>query len=222
MQVLDRRQFCAAGAAFGLGATGVANLGMANATSGSAASFKVFRNGSEIGYHTVTVSQDEDRTVADIEIFLEVGIGPIVLYRFQHKNREIWEGGQFVSFSSETDNDGDPYRITATRRQDGIFVSRDHDEDFLIEGFDAIPTTYWNADTIRTRRMIDTQKGRLMEFDVLQGGWQMVGVQDGSVEAQKFDIAGDLNMTLWYDRTGAWTKLSFPFKGDSFDYLKTS
>ena len=219
--LLTRRAFCVGGAA----------LGLASATSGPAFStlrpaagdvaFDVFRNGSEIGYHNITVSTMGTRTVANIEILLEVGLGPIVLYRYRHKNEEIWDGDQFVSFESETDNDGEPFKIRAERREDGIFVYREHDEDFLVPGFDALPTTYWNPKTVTRSQMIDTQKGRLMDVAVQEGDWQMVDTKNGTVEAQQFDIAGDLNLSIWYDREGAWSKLSFPFKGATFDYLKT-
>ncbi|MDF1750579.1 MAG: DUF6134 family protein [Alphaproteobacteria bacterium] len=180
--------------------------------------FNVFRNGSAIGHHKIDIQHNGNRTTANINILLEVGIGPVVLYRYRHQNTEIWEDGAFKSFSSTTDDDGTPYKITAIRESGSIRVSRDHDSDYVIDDLDILPTTYWHEQTVRCNRLLDTQKGRVMNVTIASQGWQKVPTASGSVDAQCFNIEGDIDFKVWYDRNDRWTKLSFPFKGDDFDY----
>lgn len=181
--------------------------------------FQVFRDGSPIGHHKLDIRRDGDRVTVDIDILLEVGLGPLVLYRYRHRNTEIWEGGSFRSFSSETDDDGDAYAVKAVRDGDAIQVTLAHDTDYRIDDADGVlPTTYWNPQTVERSRLLDTQKGRLMDIDVNEGQWQRVETRNGSVRAKKYDINGDLNLSLWYDDRGRWTKCAFPLKGSQFSY----
>lgn len=181
--------------------------------------FAVFRNGSEIGHHRLDIRHDGDRTIVDVDILLEVGIGPLVLYRYRHHNTETWANGVFQSFESETDDDGTPYRVRARRDGAVTTVQRDHDEDYTFDDPTILPTTYWNKALVSSTQVLDTQKGRLMDVTVETGAWQRVETETSAVEARRFDISGDLNVSVWYDRDGRWTKMFFPFDGDDFDYV---
>lgn len=182
-------------------------------------SFQVYRDGSPIGHHRLDIRRDGDRVTVGVDILLEVGIGPLVLYRYRHRNTEIWEGGAFRSFSSETDDDGDAYAVEAVRDGGVIRVSRSHDSDYEISDPEGLlPTTYWNRQTVERPRLLDTQKGRLMEITVNEGDWQRVETRNGTVRARRFDINGDLDLSLWYDEQGRWTKCAFPLKGSQFSY----
>lgn len=181
--------------------------------------FAVFRNGSEIGHHRVDIRHDGDRSIVTVDILLEVGIGPLVLYRYQHRNTETWVNGAFQSFESVTDDDGTPYSVRARRDGSVTTVERDHDENYTFDDPRILPTTYWNEALVSSDQMLDTQKGRLMEVVVKTSEWQPIQTDNGTVEARRHDISGDLNVSVWYDREGRWTKMYFPFNGDDFDYV---
>ncbi|MDW3205800.1 MAG: DUF6134 family protein [Alphaproteobacteria bacterium] len=207
-----------------LGLTGLAlsgGIGAARAgltTPDADRTFAVFRNGDPIGHHKIDIRAEGERTVVDIDILLEVGIGPLILYRYTHRNREIWQNGAFQSFESETDDDGDTYRIRAERDGDVIRVSRSRGDDYETGDLSLLPTTYWNPETVNRPRMINTQDGEIVEVQIDAGDWQAVETAAGQVDARRFDVRGDMTLSLWYDRAGNWTKLSFPLKGDEFEY----
>lgn len=208
----------------GVLAAGVLARGGTAAASGGAIGdrvldFTVLRDGDEIGRHRLEIRQEGARTLVDIDIDLEVGIGPLVLYRYMHRNREIWEDGRFLRFESRTDDDGDSYRVTAERAGDDILVDRMPAGDYRIDRTDILPTTYWNEATVRQRVLLDTQKGRRMDVSVEDLGWERVEAGGESLRARKYDLTGDLRLTLWYDETGRWVKLVFPFKGSTFEYV---
>jgi len=142
------------------GATGLAALlpvassGWAGLAVAEYLDFDVFRNGSDIGHHRIDIRHEGNRTIAKIDILLEVGLGPLVLYRYRHQNTEIWQNGEFLSFSSTTDDDGTPYAVRATRTGRTIRVE---------------PTALWSRprtthhETVAsstTPRMADPHQGR--------------------------------------------------------------
>lgn len=180
--------------------------------------FAVFRNGDPIGHHRIDMRTEGDRTIVDIDILLEVGLGPLVLYRYHHKNREIWQDGVFQSFESETDDDGDTYRVRAVRQGNEIAIARNRGDNYATGDLTLLPTTYWNPATVDRPRLINTQDGEIAQVRIDRGDWQTVETGAGPVEARRFDVDGDLKLSLWYDRDGHWVKLAFPLKGDSFEY----
>lgn len=224
---LTRRDFTAAGAAFALvggtfgGAVAPASRAFASGDAGDAQTldFKVLRDGSEIGSHRLQISREGERTLVDIDINLEVGFGPLVLYRYAHRNREVWEDGQFIRFDSHTDDDGESYAVTAERRNRDIVVDRKPAEDYRIDRPDVLPTSYWNEATVRQQVLLDTQKGRKMEVQVEDLGWDEIEASGRTIRARKYEMRGDLRLTLWYDESGRWVKLVFPFKGSTIEYV---
>ena len=224
---LTRRDFTAAGAAFALvggafgGAAAPTSRAFASGDAGDAQTldFKVLRDGSEIGSHRLQISREGERTLVDIDINLEVGFGPLVLYRYAHRNREVWEDGQFIRFDSQTDDDGESYAVTAERRNRDIVVDRKPAEDYRIDRPDVLPTSYWNEATVRQQVLLDTQKGRKMEVEVEDLGWDEIEASGRTIRARKYEMRGDLRLTLWYDESGRWVKLVFPFKGSTIEYV---
>lgn len=180
--------------------------------------FAVFRNGSEVGYHRFDVQQSGNRTEISIEILLEVGLGPVVLYRYTHRNREIYESGRFLSFASETNDDGERYSVGAERVENRIRVTRSLDEDYETDDLTLLPTTWWNPATKRANNLLDTQKGRIFEVAISPQQWEPVETPQGAVDAHRFQIDGDLTLTVWYDRDDRLVRIYFPWKGDDFDY----
>ena len=83
--------------------------------------FDVLRDGSSIGRHQLTIHRDGDTTEVQIDVLLEVGLGPIVLYRYEQENREIWRDGRFVSFHSKTNND--VYGVMIWKSSDSATIS---------------------------------------------------------------------------------------------------
>ena len=181
--------------------------------------FRVFRDGSEIGYHRLDFRAEGERLTVDIDINLEVGIGPLVLYRYRHRNRESWDGDRLIGFQSETDDDGEKFSVSARRLQEAIRIDREPAEDYVLSDPDVLPTTYWREETVRQARLLGTQEGATKAVNVSQSGTETVEAAGRQVPARRYDMDGDLTLTLWYDETGRWVKLAFPLKGSEFDYV---
>jgi hypothetical protein len=102
--------------------------------------FAVTRNGSPIGYHRLRFTRDGQRLSVEIDIALEVKLAFITLYRFRHSNRELWENGRLLSFSSRTDDNRTPHQVRVRRAGEVILV--EGSKGVVEAPGDALPTTY--------------------------------------------------------------------------------
>ena len=63
--------------------------------------------------------QDGPRLAVDIDIELEVRLAFITVYRYRHTNRELWDDGRLMGFTSRTDDNRTLHRVEARRVGDG-------------------------------------------------------------------------------------------------------
>ena len=70
-------------------------------------------------------------------------------------------------------------------------------------------------------RMLDSQKGRILEFTIANKGIERIGVQDNrTVEANRYAMRGDIDLDFWYDSKERWRKMSFTIKGGFMEYFE--
>lgn len=179
--------------------------------------FDVLRDEKSIGTHQLTMSHDGTTTEVLVEVLLEVGIGPIVLYRYEQSNREVWRDGDFVSFQSETNNDGDDWRVNAIADEDGIAVSVNDQPSQTIPAM--VATTYWNKATVDQSLLVGTQEGKPLAVEITRVGVQQIVAEGKQIDATLYQMRGDLELDIWYDSSDRWVKMAFEFNGSTFDYV---
>ena len=215
-----RRQFLrqSAGLVIGMGMVGAGNK-TAGAGTGDLR-FEVFRNGSEIGYHVLSFNQDGERLTVDIDIELRVRFAFVTAYRYEHRNREQWEANQLLGFKSRTNDNGTRHRVEA-ERADGQLVVRGS-EGKLDLPLSMLPTTYWHRNFMERTSWIDTQNGKVVESRVNARGSERIEAAGEMVEAERFEVRGDLDVDLWY-HDDRWVKLGFAASdGSRIDYRLTN
>ncbi|QJE72237.1 hypothetical protein HHL28_03190 [Aerophototrophica crusticola] len=224
---LSRRGFVA-------GAAGVAALGWAGLPGRAGAAtipgtgqipFSVFRNGDDaMGYHRLRFSREGDRFIVDKEIGFEVKVAFITAYRYKHTNREVWQDGRLVSLDTRTNDDGDKHWVKG-QAKDGAFAV-ESSRGSLFAPPDIIPTSYWNIATLKAPRLLDTQRGLLMDVAIDDKGEQVIRAGGQDIPARHHTIRlltnppGATNaIEIWYDRNDAWVKLAFKAKGQDIGYV---
>ena len=175
--------------------------------------FQVLREGTPIGRHRVVFSQDGDRQVVEIAIDLEVKFAFFTLFRYQHRNREAWQDGRLVSIDTQTDDDGTAHWVRGRATADGFLVESDGGT--VLAPATVIPTSYWHPATVEQTRLLDTQRGRLLDVQV-----ERVGADPAAraKEALRYRMTGDLELDLWYSAGGHWAKIAFQARGAEVRY----
>ena len=178
--------------------------------------FAILSGDDPIGHHSVTFERRGEDLVVDIDIGIEVRFAFLTLFRYQHENREVWRNGQLVSLDTTTDDDGTPYSVKARATPDGLWV--DGAEGSFLAPKEVIPTSYWNPATIEQTRLLDTQRGGLLEVTIQPSGEDAVTVGSAVVPVRKYAVSGDLNLDVWYTPRGEWTKIAFEARGTTINY----
>ena len=184
--------------------------------------FEVMRNGGRIGQHTIRFRQDGTTLEAEIDVDIAVRVGPIVLYRYALKGREIWRDGAFASLESETNDDGTRHRVKATRTPEHVAVEVVGAPRAIFPA-SAIPLTHWN-NLCMERPLFNPQDGAAIESSVVTRGEDMVALADGrSVRATRYSLFGKPALDDWYDMTRHWTALRAPGSdGSTIDYVRAA
>jgi hypothetical protein len=178
--------------------------------------FAILSGDDPIGRHSVTFVRQGDDLVVEIAIDIEVRFAFLTLFRYQHENREVWREGRLLSLDTWTDDDGTRYAVTARATPGGLRVQGANGRFLASE--DTIPTSYWNPATVEQTRLLDTQRGGLLDVTILPFGRDSVAMGSATLPAQKYTVTGDLNLDVWYTAQGEWAKIAFEARGTTIDY----
>jgi len=175
--------------------------------------FDIRREGASIGRHEVRFRQSGDDLEVDIEIDIVVNFAFIPVFRYRHRNHEVWRQGRLVALDSETDDDGRTHAVSARQRAAGLWVSGSEGQ-FLAPP-DVLPTSYWNPETVKRTRLLDSQHGRMLDVRPDLLGEEPLA--DGP--ASRYRLSGDLSLDLWYAK-GEWVKIAFQARGAEVSYAR--
>ena len=211
---MDRRQFvCGAAAGFTM-AAGMPSNARSNTTE---LHFKASRNDSEIGFHRFTFERDGGTLVVRNQAVFEIKIAFITFFAYEHENREIWQDGLFMGCNSRTDNDGEKLQVDVLRDTNGFNVK-------TLEGAqkvsgELVPSTYWHRSFLDVAQWVNTQDGKLIDHAAKPAGTEEILADGKMIAADRFDLAGDLPVSLWYAGDD-WVKLrATAVDGSMIDYV---
>lgn len=182
--------------------------------------FEVTRNGSDLGRHIVRFSRDGEKTVVDIDIDFRAGFGPFTFFRYEHTNREVWKGDALLSMDSQTNDNGTEYAVEAQRRGDILRIDGQNGTSFAPA--DVTPTSYWNYDkTVSAARLLNTQRGTLMDVSVEPVGTETHPVNGVATELECYMFKSRLLAKLCYEpESKLWSHMSFEARGQEIVYSR--
>lgn len=182
--------------------------------------FSVLREGDAIGQHSIDFARRGDDLVVNVNIDLEVKFAFITVYRYTHRNQEVWRDGRLYSIDSQTDDDGTKHWVKGRATTEGFAVESDSGNALMSS--DVIPSSYWHPETPNAKTLLNTQTGELARINVAAGATKSdVPMPWGQQAARSFEISGDVDLKLWYDDKGCLLKMNFAAPGDGslIDYV---
>jgi hypothetical protein len=173
-----------------------------------AIAFRLMRGGEPIGTHALAFHRRPDGLDVFISVNVLVRVGPIPFVRYRHNGMERWRGGRLVMLGTNTDRNGTLLEMQAHRQPHGLHVTGSGTQPYIAPE-EALPTTYWNRRLLHVP-MIGTQDGGLVHPHVTDAGIEQIPVASGErIAAQRYELRGDLELTLYYDTAGRWAGLRF-------------
>ena len=182
--------------------------------------FKVEREGNPIGYVMERYRANGTDLEVDVYIALTVSLAVITLYRYEHRAREIWRDGRLVRLDSVTNDDGEAQLVTG--HADGRGFAVEGVEGTLTAPADILPSSYWHPRFTEASRMLDSQKGRILEFDISKVGNERIESLGREVDTDRFAMRGDIDLDFWYDAQRVWQKMAFTIKGGYMEYTRVA
>lgn len=167
--------------------------------------FRILRDGSDIGTHSLDAVIGSNGFEIAIDIAIKVKVLGITAYRYEMENREVWQGGQLISVNSTVNDDGTK-DFAKAKRSGGALALEGSKFNGQAPGA-AATTSYFTTDFLKRQPWISTQTATPLEIKVAPEG-----------RVRWFKTAGELNTSLGYDASGEWTGCEFDAGGELATY----
>ena len=174
--------------------------------------YRVLRKGDPLGEHVATFRRDGDDLVVTNDIELVAKILGIPVYRYEHRNEEIWRDGALQAVSSHTNKDGKKFDLTAERRGGTLHVKGRKGE-LALDG-DVLTTSLWHPETPNAKQLLDIEDGVVKAVSGTMTGRERVPGPNGKRPAKHYRIDGDMTRELWYDAGCRLLRVEFDTKKD--------
>jgi hypothetical protein len=185
---------------------------------GPTLSFAVYRNGEQIGQHTLTFRRNGPELTVDVSIDFAVKFLGFTAYRYSHQAREVWADDALQSLAAQTDDNGRKHVVRARRDPDGLAVEHDGRRDVLPANL--LPSSHWNVHQVEQSTILNTQLGIPARVTIVPVGREMVRTSSGAVPATRYRYTGDVTKDQWFDDRGRWVRTNFKASdGSSIEYI---
>ena len=218
-------------------ATGAAAAGADDFPYGNIHSFTVYRNGQQIGTHTLSFQHSGDKRAVTTSIDFAVKALGMTVYRYSHRGNEVWNGSTLQSIDTKTDDNGKQFTMRAQQNGDQLAVERKAPEPAagaamndqglqrsgpVAENLPAtmLPSTHWNLNQVKQSTLLNTQYGTPSKVKITDLGRETIKTASRSIEATHYRYVGDITMDQWFDNRGRWVKAAFKaFDGSEIEYI---
>ena len=156
--------------------------------------FRVMREGSQVGTHTVRFREEGGVLGVRTEIRVAVRLMGITVYRFTQDTEEAWRGDRLVSLESRSDRNGRAGTCAARAEGQGLRLRGTAGEAVLAAR--AAPLTWWRAASLAPGVPL---------FDV-RDGLPVAPRLERSEErgGQRIRVVGGEGAEVVYDAAGTW------------------
>ncbi|MEC9346876.1 MAG: DUF6134 family protein [Pseudomonadota bacterium] len=182
-------------------------------------SFRVLRDGAEIGRHVVNFRPDGQALRVSARFDAVVRFLGIPVYRFDYRSEARWQEGRMQRIAASVNDDGTQRAIQAELHGDSVIV--DGPKGLRQVTAPLWPSNHWHPGVLAERRVLNTLTGGIDTVRITPGTSEPVDTNAGPVTARRYVYSGDLHdVVAWYDAAGRWVRLRFLGKdGTPIDYV---
>jgi hypothetical protein len=157
-------------------------------------SFRVVREGSEVGRHTVRFREEAGLLEARSEVRIEVKLMGFTVYRYLHETVESWRGDRLMGLNSRIDKNGTAGFCEARLVGAGLVLRGPAGE--VRMPAQAAPLTWWRKATLRPGvPLFDPRKAIAVEPEL-----RLTAVAGGT----RVVLVGGEGAEVLYDAAGTW------------------
>jgi hypothetical protein len=165
----------------------------------------------DIGRHVITFSCQGDDLLVETQISGEVRVLSLPIYTLAGNYREVWRGDRLISFDSRLDDNGEKFEVSARAEDDHMLIDRRRG---LIEAPASIVSDHpWNFAVLDRTLLFDARRGKLRHVQVEPVGKEALMIGGREVEANKYQMSGDIERLLWYGEDGSLLQSQLSYGG---------
>ncbi|MDY0873364.1 DUF6134 family protein [Dongia rigui] len=180
---------------------------------GPEARYEILRNGDAVGEHLISFQRHGDTIIAEARSKIAVPFLFMTAYRFDYHSRSVWRAGAMVDLDAVTSDDGDTSQVSIEQLNGKLRVTGSAGSTMLSTALP--PTEHWSKSFISQGEIINTITGRVNEVRLSKLSDAFVPTATGMARADRYTLAGDLNLETWYDAEGRWLGMRFQGKDGS-------
>jgi hypothetical protein len=190
---------------------------MASIPASKSKAFKAYTGDTELGTHVMRWTVQGDTVIANVAIDLRARVLFLPVYSYEHRSQETWRNGDLVAIDTRTTDEGDKVSVKGELK-DGKFqvASTKFNGAALLP---LAPSSYWNYASLTKPNWLNTQSGAVLKIKIVPGAKEQVKTAKGMVEARRYEVTGDVPITLWYDASNVWVKSRFTVNGTTITYV---
>lgn len=168
--------------------------------------FRVFLDDKEIGKHRVDLQDRQGKQQVTIEANFDVKVLFINVYKYRHRNKEVWDGLCIDEINARTDTNGKEYFISSAQSEQRLLLMT-HDGEKSMSG--CVRTfAYWDPALLDADRLLNTQTGEYLPVFFDEIGEEDIWPDDRKVRANRYRLsAGEDVIDLWYSMDRQWLAL---------------
>lgn len=170
--------------------------------------FLVLRHDQVLGEHRFNFARKGDTFTVRTDVAFSVGPARAPLYRYEHHSEEMWRDGWLQSVVSDTDRNGERWRLRMERREKALSGSV-NGQAITVSGY-LIPTSLWHRDTPSVEALFSVVDGFPKLITSHDLGERAVTFQGETLTARGHRIRGGLVIDLWYDGRCRLVRAAFP------------
>jgi hypothetical protein len=170
-----------------------------------------------IGSYRVDIARNGNEIIIEAETDLKVGFGPLTVFEFEHRRRELWRDREFVESIARTTKNGETYDIKITRQAEGYKRVVNGREDQLDDPVRVL--ALWHDDLLEHEFFISPLEDKLYRLSVHFVGEERIEIGDQRIQARHYRMTGDSERELWYDEAGHILKVRLYDYGSTIDYV---
>lgn len=161
----------------------------------------------DIGRHHLRLRRDGEALIVEQWAEIAVQLWLFTAHRRESRYREVWRGDRLIAFDGLTVDNGEAAEVTVRAEGDRLVI--DGPAGRIEAPADTAPSQPSHEGAAAPPVFMDFRTGALLEAKVKAAGAEMIEISDRPVEAQKYEVSGELAQTVWYDATGIWAKWQF-------------
>lgn len=190
---------------------------VASIPDGNALTFRAFLGDTDLGLHKMRWTVSGETVVVNIEIDLGARVLFLPVYSYKHRSQETWTGGVLSAISTTTDDDGKKFTVKGELKGTNFEVRGTEFTGSI--PLPMAPTSYWDYGTLKKPTWMSTQSGQVLSVKVASKGVESIKTRAGVIQANRYDVTGDLEASLWYDARKRWVKSRFVVGGNTITYV---